>query len=163
MLILSVLHISVKYPELEHLAPARPIPSDPVNQNMKSVQVAQNKMLRMLEGISLKDHVTSSSLLKKHNLPSVNQLSGEIKLLEAWKSIHVPNYAFKMIPNNTFVTTSDRSLRTSSIKVWKDTANSKVGTNSFCMDTAKLWNNCPDNIKNATTIGIAKNAIKKFT
>ena len=67
-----------------------------------------------------------------------------------------------MIPNNTFVSTSDRILRTSSIKVWKDTANTKVAMNSFCMDTAKLWNNCPNNITNATTIGIAKNAIKKF-
>ena len=117
----------------------------------------------MLEGISLKDHVTSISLLKKYNLPSVNQLSGEIKLTEAWKSIHVPNYPFKIVPNNTFVSNSDRSLRTNSIRIWKDTANSKAGINSFCMDTAKLWNNCPVEIKNATSIGIAKSAIKKFT
>ena len=75
----------------------------------------------------------------------------------------IENYPFKMVPNNTFVSNSDRSLRTNSIKIWKDTANSKAGINSFCMDTAKLWNNCPVEIKNATSIGIAKSAIKKFT
>ena len=66
--------------------------SDSLNSNMKAVQVAQNKMLRMLEGISLKEHITSISLLQKHNIPSVNQLAGEIKLIEAWKSINIPKY-----------------------------------------------------------------------
>ena len=58
-------------------------------------------MLRMVEGVSLKDHITSKQLLDKHKLPSVNQLNGEIKLLEAWKSIHINNYPFKMEANNT--------------------------------------------------------------
>ena len=52
---------------------------DPENLNMKATQVAQNKMLRMVDGVSLKEHVTSSSLLQKYNIPSVNQLAGEIK------------------------------------------------------------------------------------
>ena len=41
-------------------------PEDPTNQNMKSAQVAQNKMLRMLDCVSLKDHITSKSLLQKY-------------------------------------------------------------------------------------------------
>ena len=48
---------------------------DPENQNMKATQVAQNKMMRMLDGVSLKEHVTSSSLLLKYNIPSVNKLA----------------------------------------------------------------------------------------
>ena len=128
---------------LQFLSQVRTSQADPVNQNLKSVQVAQNKMLRMLEGVTLEDHVTSCSLLTKHNLPSVNQLSGEIKLIEAWKSMNVPNYPFQLIPNNLFVPTTDRTLRPSSIKIWKDTSNCKVGTNSFCMDSAKLWNTAP--------------------
>ena len=52
---------------------------DPTNSNMKATQVAQNKMLRMLDGVSLKEHITSKSLLIKYNLASVNQLAGEIK------------------------------------------------------------------------------------
>ena len=54
---------------------------DPENLNMKATQVAQNKMLRMVDGVSLKEHVTSSSLLQKYNIPSINQLAGEIKLM----------------------------------------------------------------------------------
>ena len=61
--------------------------NEPKNQNMMSLQVAQNKMLRMINGSSLKDHVTSASLLDKYNLPSVNQLSAGIKILETWKII----------------------------------------------------------------------------
>ena len=35
------------------------------NANMKSVQIAMNKMVRMVEGVSLKQHITTVSLLKK--------------------------------------------------------------------------------------------------
>ena len=58
---------------------------EPENQNMKATQVAQNKMMQMLDGVSLKEHVSSCSLLQKYNIPSVNQLAGEIKLMEAWR------------------------------------------------------------------------------
>ena len=59
---------------------------DPINANMKSVQAAQKKLLRVLDRVTLKDHITSNSLLLKYNLPSVNQLAAEIKLTEAWKT-----------------------------------------------------------------------------
>ena len=134
---------------------------DPTNINIKAIQVAQNKMLRMVEGVSLKDHITSKLLLDKHKLPSVNQLNGEIKLLEAWKAIHVNNYPFKMEPNNTNQIQNDRVLRPTSIKLWKDSAKTKTGSNSFSIDTAKLWNSCPDVIKHAKSLGIAKSEIKK--
>ena len=38
---------------------------DPTNKLINSVQVAQNKMLRMMDRVSLKEHVTTKSLLKK--------------------------------------------------------------------------------------------------
>ena len=78
---------------------------------MKAAQVAQNKMMRMLDGVSLKEHVSSSSLLKKYNIPSVNQLAGEIKLMEEWKAIHVPSYPFQMKENNPNRTLVDRDVR----------------------------------------------------
>ena len=71
-------------------------PDDPENMNMKSAQLAQNKMLRMFDGVSLKEHILSSSLLQKYNIASVNQLAEEIKLVEAWKAIHINSYPFKM-------------------------------------------------------------------
>ena len=67
-----------------------------------------------------------------------------------------------MEKNNLYQSNTDRTLRPSSIKTWKDTAKTKVGYESFSIDTAKLWNSCPEVIKSAKTIGIAKNAIKNY-
>ena len=67
------------------------------------------------------------------------------------------------MPNNKHSNNSDRTLRPNSVKIWKDSAKSKAGSESFCIDTAKLWNNISPDIKNATSLGIAKSAIKKFT
>ena len=129
---------------------------------MKSIQVAQNKMLRMVDGVSLTDHVTAASLLLKYKLPSVNQLSGQIKLLEAWKSINVKDYPFKMECNNINQQQNERILRPNSIKLWKDNARTKTGSCSFSIDTAKLWNGCPETIKSASSLGIAKKLIKSY-
>ena len=47
-------------------------------------------------------------------------------------------------------------------KLWKDFAKSKAASESIGIDCAKLWNNAPMEIKNATTINGAKREIKKF-
>ena len=65
--------------------------------------------------------------------------------------------------NNTHISDSERTLRPTSIKIWKDSAKTKVGNESFCFDTARLWNEATPEIKNANSLGIARNAIKKFT
>ena len=59
---------------------------------MKAAQVAQNKMMRMLNGSTFKDHVTTKQLLEKFYLPSVNQISAEIKITEAWKIMNIIDY-----------------------------------------------------------------------
>ena len=59
-----------------------------------------------------------------------------------------------MIINNSTTTTT-------TIKLWKDTAKTKSGVNSFNIDTDKLWNNCTEAIKTAKTIGLAKSEVKK--
>ena len=53
---------------------------DPTNSLMKSVQVAQNKMLRMLDRISLKDHVTSKSCDNLTSKSSGNLASNRFKV-----------------------------------------------------------------------------------
>ena len=136
-------------------------PEDPENQTMKTAQVAQNKMLRMLDGVSLKERISSRSLLQKYNLPSVNQLVGEIKLLEAWKATHITSYPFQLEENNPNRQVSDRSVRPNTTKMWKDSAKSKAASESISIDCAKLWNNAPEEIKNASTIFSAKREIKK--
>ena len=135
---------------------------DPENQNMKATQVAQNKMMRMLDGVSLKEHVTSSSLLLKYNIPSVNKLAGEIKLMEAWKATHIPSYPFQMKKNNPNRTSVDREMRINTTRKWKDSAKTKAARESMSIDCARLWNIALSVITNAVTKSAAKREIKKF-
>ena len=125
------------------------------------MQITKSK-LRMLDGVSLKEHITSSSLLKKYNLASVNQLAGEIKLLEAWKATHISSYPFQLEENNPNRHETDRIVRPKTTKMWKDYAKTKAASESIGIDCAKLWNNAPLDIKNATTLYGAKIGIKKF-
>ena len=114
--------------------------SDPINANMKSLQVAQNKMLRMMNGTSLKEHITTSSLLEKFNLPSVNQLAAEIKIMETWKIMNVAEYPIEVWPNEPNRQTNGREIRAASIREWKEDSTSKAGKTSFIIDAARLWN-----------------------
>ena len=66
---------------------------------MKAAQICQNKMLRMMANATLKDHIKSEDLLKKYALISVNQLAAQIKLMEAWKSLNIPDYPVQMENN----------------------------------------------------------------
>ena len=66
----------------------------------------------MLDRVTLKDHVTTKSLLNKYNLPSINQLAAEIKITEAWKSLNIKNYPFQLEPNNPGRNDGGRLIRT---------------------------------------------------
>ena len=128
----------------------------------KAAQVAQNKMLRMLDRVSLTEHIPSKALREKYDIPSVNQLSAEIKLTESWKSVHIDGYPFQLEPNNPSRDTQGRSIRATTEKKWKDTAKSKAGEMSCSRDAAKLWNNAPLTIKSAKTLSLAKKEIKAY-
>ena len=135
---------------------------DPTNSLMDAVQVSQNKMLRMLDRITLKDHITSNSLLQKYNLPLVNQLAAQIKLIEAWKSLIIEHYPVRLEPNNPNRLDTDRAIKPSSIKIWKDDAKTLAAKMSFSRDAERLWNSAPEQIKNASTLNIAKKEIKNY-
>ena len=83
-------------------------------------------LLRMLDRVTLKDHITSESLLIKYNLPSVNQLAAEIKLTEAWKTQNINNYPFKLEANNPNRCDGDRIVRASTTKSGKIYLNPKL-------------------------------------
>ena len=86
----------------------------------------------------------------------MNQLAGEIKLVEAWKSVHIDSYPFQLEPNNPQKIATERSMRQNTTKLWKDSAKSKAASERFSIDTARLWNIAPFEIKNAPTLGRAK-------
>ena len=81
---------------------------------------------------------------------------------EAWKSTHITSYPFKLEVNNPNRHETGGSVRQSTVKLWKESAKTKVASESFSIDAAKLWNNATDEIKNALTLRGAKREIKKF-
>ena len=56
---------------------------------LKTLQLTQNRLLRLLNKSRVSDRVSIESMLSKFQLLSVNQLAAEIKLLEVWKSVNV--------------------------------------------------------------------------
>ena len=116
----------------------------------------------MMNGSTLKDHITTSSLLEKFNLPSVNQLAAEIKIMETWKILNVENYPIVLWQNEPNRQTNDREVRTTTIREWKEDSISKIGNCCFVIDAARLWNQLPSNIKVSTTINQAKNLTKNY-
>ena len=106
--------------------------------------------------------VTVLVVLVKYGLPSVNQLSGEIKLVEAWKSINETSYPFQLEECNPNRVDCTRAVRTTTTKKWKDTAITKAARESIGIDCAKLWNIAPISVITAPTLVSAKREIKMF-
>ena len=49
----------------------------------------------MVTGTKLLDLVSTSTLLKQTNMLSVNQMNGQIKIQEIWKSLNVQDYPIR--------------------------------------------------------------------
>ena len=62
----------------------------------------------------------------------------------------------------TFSVNFRHIIRESSIRELKDFAKTRAGQNSFCITTGKIWNNSPNEIKNAKNIITAKRLIKAY-
>ena len=63
----------------------RIVETEPCNGNIKSVQIAQNKLMRLLVRAPFNDRTSTSELLTKTGLLSINQLAASIKLLEIYE------------------------------------------------------------------------------
>ena len=83
-------------------------------------------------------------------------------MVEAWKIMNIPEYPLKFEQNNPNKLQSERSIRPTSIKHWKDSANLKIAQESFTIDAARLWNLAPSIIKQAETLQKAKTKIKEW-
>ena len=132
------------------------------NANMKSLQVAQNKLMRLLTNSSYKDLTSTKELLEKSGLLSVNQTAASIKLIEVWKSLNISKYPVHLEPNKSTNDENSRVLRPTSVRAWNQDANTTAARESFSRNAAKIWNAAPENINNAKSINIAKKEIKKY-
>ena len=120
-------------------------------------------MLRAINGTRIGDNISILSMLKKFSLLSVNQLTAQIKLTEAWKAVHVENYAIKLDPYKRPQPDNDHAqaltLRPRPNRVFDDSCRLAISKESFSIDAARLWNQAPACLTSALTLGAAKTAI----
>ena len=128
---------------------------------LKTLQLTQNRLLRALNGTKIKDRVTTSSMLEKFGLISVNQLAAQIKLTEVWKSKNVENYAISLDPYRQPQKDGDleHRLRPRTTRIFDDSARLVVSKQSFSIDAARIWNQAPAEVKLAPTLEAAKREI----
>ena len=115
---------------------------------------SQNKLLRFLNKTSLKDKISTKSMLVKHNMLSINQLNAQIKLTEIWKAVEDVDHPFKIqVP---MINTEAWQQDTSNRKLWL------ILQKTFINDSIKAWNLAPNDLKIKVNIYGAKVAIKTF-
>ena len=59
-----------------------------IHGDLLAIQKIQNKMVRLLNGKSLADKISTKTLLKKLKMLSVNQINAQIKITEVWKAMN---------------------------------------------------------------------------
>ena len=131
--------------------------SDTVTQDLKNIQLIQNKMLRLLNGKKLIDKVSTKELLNNLEMLSVNQMNASIKITEAWKNAQDIDYPlkFKRVTNECYT----RATINGDLIEFGKTDLVKA---TFLSDASKAWNRTPQTIKDCTTVWSAKKAIKSF-
>ena len=92
----SIFTSKVRY-GLQLLGKIRWSDQDSKQGDLQEIQALHNKMLRLLNGSTIEDKVSTKSLLANLNLLSVNQMNAQIKIAEAWKCSTIPDYPLKII------------------------------------------------------------------
>ena len=155
----SIFTSKIRY-GVQLLGKVRLIESDPTNQDLKAIQVVQNKLARILNGVKLTDRICANILLAKLKMLSVNQINAQAKLLDMWKAIHVegnPLQITKRTKNQDSMSTrSDNNL------VLTEKSSTALGKKTFLNDATNVWNAAPNNLKHSCTISAAKKAIKLY-
>ena len=126
-----------------------------------SIQVAQNKLARFLNGNSLMDKIHTTQIYKELNLQSVNQINAQTKLLGVWKSLNSESHPTKWSRRND----SNKELRTRSADAnqLNEAYGGKILTSTFVSDAAKIWNNAPESIKQCKSLYAVRKLIKNHT
>ena len=133
---------------------------DQLNPNIEKLQVAQNKLARVLENVNLSDKMPTKTLLANQKMLSVNQTAAQIKLSEVWKAINIKGFPIKVKKQMT--TQDSRITRGVTFGKLIEEGSSKLTINSFVGDAIRLWNNAPEEIKKTKSVYSAKLEINKF-
>ena len=84
-------------------------------------------------------------MLQALNWSSINQLCGETRLIEAWKTVHTEKYCMQEIlpikKKNELIST-----RSNDFTLLEQGNVNKFSNGRFLNMTAKVWNECPREI-----------------
>ena len=140
---------------LQLLGQVRTRTDDPECADLKAIQ-----LLRSLNGTLIKDRVSTSSLLEKYGVLSINQLNAQVKLLEIWKAMNVEGYPLKIkqqtVQEVGATTRASRKGRPINIGLSKSVRNTSTS------DAVRIWNLAPDTVAESKTIYQVKSQIKSY-
>ena len=127
---------------------------------ISKIETAFNNCLRLLNQCKLEDKISIKRLLQNLNWLSLNQLSAQTRLVEAWKTANLEDYCLQ----NTLhkAKKGHYATRRNENVLFDQGIDDLYGSASFVNQTAKLWNMAPDNIKKAKNIDQAKREIRNF-
>ena len=94
-------------------------------------------------------------------IPSVNQISAQIKLLQVWKSKQSSTFPTQWESKNEV--SQERRTRSDKENPLMETTGGQIITSTFVSDAARLWNSAPDSVKSSTSLHMAKKNIKEFS
>ena len=125
------------------------------------VPLSATLLARFLTGKSLLDKIPTSDIFKELMIPSVNQISAQIKLLQVWKSKQSSTFPTQWESKNEV--SQERRTRSDKENPLMETTGGQIITSTFVSDAARLWNSAPDSIKSSTSLHMAKKNIKEFS
>ena len=120
----------------------------------------QNKLARLLTRTKLADKVCTSTLLAKTNMMSVNQMNGQIKIQEIWKSLNVPNYPIQI--NKQSPHANGPATRADIKGRLIETGNSCLSKKTCMNDAIKIWNQLRSSITDCKSFYQIKKQAKLF-
>ena len=91
---------------------------------------------------------------------SLNQLAAETRLVEAWKTAKSEDYCLNDILKKK--RKGPYSTRSNDKDLFERGVEDLHGSADFVNPTARIWNEAPDEIKNATRLSEAKRCIRNF-
>ena len=111
-------------------------------------------MFRLLNNSRISDKISTSSLLAKFNMLSVNQINTQIKLSEMWTAVKDIDHPFMLEKKETGF--NARAMRSITNEMLPVLSFSELSKNTFINDGIKAWNSAPIKIKNCLNYASAK-------
>ena len=146
--------------ELAIFCPIQILETDPRPSNIQGIRVAYHNLLRLLCYTKRNSHTTIESMLEKLGWLSLNQLSCEIRLIEAWKAVNNENHCLKSFFEKAH--TNQGITRSAGLNKLKSCFKTKIRENSYSYPSIQIWNSAPSDVTTAATESAARRAIRSY-